>query len=247
MDLHAEIATLDRLIEPLVADLAPQLVARPGIGIECAAQLLVTFGDNPDRIRSEPAFAMLCGVAPLPASSGMTQRHRLNRGGDRQANSALHTIAISRLRDDPRTQTYVEQKTAEGHSKPEILRCLKRLLAREVYYLLRPAAPLRSHHPIPDLTAGRFLHHQPSRRRAGAVNLRPEASSDRPGLTAPSTGTASPWRNRPEALDTQGSIKGSQYTSLRFTQRLADAGVAPSTGSVGDSYDCEDVGYRQVA
>ena len=82
---------------------------------------------------------MLCGVAPLPASSGKTRRHRLNRGGDRRANSALHTIAITRIRNDPRTQAYVERKTAEGHSKPEIRRCLKRLIAREVCYLLRPA------------------------------------------------------------------------------------------------------------
>lgn len=137
--LHAEIATLDRLIKPLVAELAPQLLTRFGIGIQCAGQLLVTFGDNPDRVGSEPAFAMLCGVAPLPASSGKTRRHRLNRGGDRRANSALHTIAVTRIREDPRTQAYVEKKTAEGHSTREITRCLKRLIAREVYYLLRPA------------------------------------------------------------------------------------------------------------
>ena len=108
--------------------------------MQVVGRLLVTFGDNPARIRSEPAFAMLCGVAPLPASSGMTQRHRLNRGGDRQANRALHMIAISRLRVDERTKIYAAKKTAEGHSKLEIIRCLKRLLAREVYYLLRPFA-----------------------------------------------------------------------------------------------------------
>jgi hypothetical protein len=140
LDLNDEIADLDALIEPLVHELAPQLLATCCIGTETAGQLLVTFGDNPARIRSEPAFAMLCGVAPLPASSGMTQRHRLNRGGDRQANRALHMIAISRLRVDERTKIYAAKKTAEGHSKLEIIRCLKRLLAREVYYLLRPAA-----------------------------------------------------------------------------------------------------------
>jgi transposase len=118
------------------------LLATSCIGIETAGQLLVTFGDNPARIHGEPAFAMLCGVAPLPASSGMTQRHRLNRGGDRHANSALHMIAISRLRIDERTKAYVAKKTAEGHSKLEIIRCLKRLLAREVYYLIRPAGSL---------------------------------------------------------------------------------------------------------
>jgi transposase len=142
LELNDEIADLDALIEPLVRELAPQLVAVSCIGIEAAGQLLVTFGDNPARIHSEPAFAMLCGVAPLPASSGMTQRHRLNRGGDRHANSALHMIAICRMRIDEPTKSYVARKTAEGHSKLEIIRCLKRLIAREVYYLLRPAEPL---------------------------------------------------------------------------------------------------------
>ena len=143
LELNDEIADLDALIEPLVRELAPQLVAVSCIGIETAGQLLVTFGDNPARISSEPAFAMLCGVPPLPASSGMTQRHRLNRGGDRQANRALHMIAISRMRVDPRTKDYVTKKTAEGHSKLEIIRCMKRLIAREVYYLVRPAAALQ--------------------------------------------------------------------------------------------------------
>ena len=171
LELNEEIADLDALIEPLVRELAPQLLAASCIGIETAGQLLVTFGDNPGRIRSEPAFAMLCGVAPLPASSGMTQRHRLNRGGDRQANRALHMIVISRLRIDERTQTYAAKKTAEGHSKLEIIRCLKRLLAREVYYLLRPAATAHAGRLIPELTSGRFLHHQPTRRSAGAVKV----------------------------------------------------------------------------
>jgi transposase len=138
LELSDEIAELDDLINPLVESLAPQLLKRVGIGIEIAGQLLVTAGDNPDRMRSEAAFAMLCGVAPLPASSGMTTRHRLNRGGDRQANRALHLAVISRIRIDERTQAYVAKKTTEGHSKMEIIRCLKRYLAREVYYLLNP-------------------------------------------------------------------------------------------------------------
>ena len=147
LELNDEIAGLDTLIEPLVAELAPQLLAVSGIGIESAGQLLVTFGDNPDRIHSEPAFAILCGVAPLPASSGKTQRHRLNRGGDRHANSALHMIAICRMRVDDHTKAYLARKTAEGHTKLETIRCLKRLIAREVYYLLRPptASPERPH------------------------------------------------------------------------------------------------------
>lgn len=141
LELSDEIADLDELINPIVEALAPQLLARTGIGIEVAGQMLVTAGGNHDRMKSEGAFAMLCGVAPLPASSGMTQRHRLNRGGDRQANRALHLAVISRLRLDPKTQAYVAKKTAQGHSKLEIIRCLKRYLAREVYYLLNPGQP----------------------------------------------------------------------------------------------------------
>lgn len=141
LELGDEIAMLDELIQPIVAALAPQLLARPGIGVEIAGQLLVTAGDNRQRMRSEASWAMLCGAAPLPASSGMTRRHRLNRGGDRQANSALHLAAISRIRIDPKTRAYVARKTAEGHSKLEIIRCLKRYLARETYYLLCPGQP----------------------------------------------------------------------------------------------------------
>lgn len=147
LELSDEIADLDELINPIVEALAPQLLAQIGIGIEVAGQLLVTAGDNPERMKSEAAFAMLCGVAPLPASSGMTQRHRLNRGGDRQANRALHLAVISRIRLDPKTQAYVAKKTTEGHSKLEIIRCLKRYLAREAYYLINPGeqAPAKPH------------------------------------------------------------------------------------------------------
>lgn len=138
LELSDEITDLDELINPLVEALAPQLLKRVGIGVEVAGQMLVTAGDNPNRMKSEAAFAMLCGVAPLPASSGMTQRHRLNRGGDRQANRALHLAVISRIRLDPKTQAYVAKKTTEGRSKLEIIRCLKRYLAREIYFLLNP-------------------------------------------------------------------------------------------------------------
>ncbi len=138
LDLNNEIADLDDLIEPLVSDLGARLLERPCIGIETAGQLLVTAGDNPDRLRSEAAWAMLCGVAPLPASTGKTDRHRLNRGGDRQANRALHMIAIGRLRTDERTQAFAKRKTAEGKSKLEIIRCIKRYIARETYPLLQP-------------------------------------------------------------------------------------------------------------
>jgi transposase len=136
-----EIAELDHLITALIDTINPELLTLNGIGPDVAGQLLVTIGQNPERIHSEGAFAMLCGVAPIPASSGQTHRHRLNRGGDRQANSALYTIVICRLRWDPRTRAYLERRTANGLSKKDIIRCLKRLIAREIYYALtRPQA-----------------------------------------------------------------------------------------------------------
>ncbi|MEV4483934.1 IS110 family transposase [Micromonospora coxensis] len=137
--LTAEIIDLDRLITPLVEQINPRLTALHGVGADVAGQLLVTAGDNPERLRSEAAFAMLCGAAPLPASSGRTNRHRLNRGGDRQANAALYRIVLCRLRWDPRTRAYTERRTKEGMSKKEIIRCLKRYIAREIYQILVPA------------------------------------------------------------------------------------------------------------
>lgn len=133
LELHDEIAELDLMIKAIVEELAPELVARNSIGHNGAAQLLLTAGDNPDRLKSEASFAALCGVTPVPASSGKTVRHRLNRGGDRAANSALHLIAIGRLRTDERTRAYVARRIAEGHSKLEVIRILKRYIAREVY------------------------------------------------------------------------------------------------------------------
>ena len=176
--LSEEIAEFDELLTPLVVELAPQLVATVGVGTETAGQLLITAGDNPDRVHSEAAFAMLCGVAPLPASSGKTQRHRLNRGGDRQANRAIHLIATTRKRCDPRTQAYLEKKTAEKHTDREATRSLKRLIAREVYYLLNPAPHTP---PVPPS--------RPASRRAGAVKVEPPTRGTT--LTAPSTGTPS--------------------------------------------------------
>jgi transposase len=136
LELHDEIADLDTMIVALVDELAPNLVARNSIGHESAAQLLLTAGDNVQRLRSEASFAALCGVSPVPASSGKTTRHRLSRGGDRAANSALHIIAIGRLRTEPRTQAYVAKRIAEGHSKLEAIRCVKRYIAREVFSLI---------------------------------------------------------------------------------------------------------------
>lgn len=136
LDLSDEIGDLDRLIAPLVGELAPGLLALPGVGVANAGELLVTAGQNPERLRSEAAFAMLCGACPIPASSGKTERHRLNRGGDRQANSALHMIVVYRMRRDARTKLYVSRRSAEGLGKREIMRCLKRYVAREVYHVL---------------------------------------------------------------------------------------------------------------
>lgn len=134
--LSAEIAELDAHLDWLVAQAAPELVALAGIGTDNAATLLVVAGDNPQRLRSEASFASLCGVAPIEASSGKVVRHRLNRGGNREANRALYMICLARMRRDLRTQEYVARRTAEGKSKREIIRCLKRYVAREVYRVL---------------------------------------------------------------------------------------------------------------
>lgn len=137
--LSAELDQLDAILDPLVAETAPNLLALNGVGTDVAGQLLVTAGDNPDRLRSDAAFSHLCGASPIPASSGRTNRHRLNRGGDRAANAALYRIVLCRLRWDPRTRAYVERRTKEGLTKPEIIRCLKRYIVREIYReLTRP-------------------------------------------------------------------------------------------------------------
>ena len=138
--LDSQILCLDALIVPLVTGHAPGLLALHGVGSDAAALLLFAAGDHPGRLRSEAAWAHLCAAAPIPASSGKTVRHRLNPGGDRQANHALWRIAFTRLGSDPATRAYVERRTAEGKSKAEIIRCLKRYVAREVYPHLRAAA-----------------------------------------------------------------------------------------------------------
>lgn len=137
--LSEEITDADRELKSLIIATAPALVEQVGVGIEVAGQLLITAGDNPDRLRSEAAFAALCGVSPLPASSGRTDRHRLNRGGDRAANCALYTVVMVRMRYDQRTRDYVARRTEQGLSKREIMRCLKRYVARELLPLIREA------------------------------------------------------------------------------------------------------------
>ena len=136
-DLDEEITAVQTQLDRLVARTAPTLVSRVGIGTGHAAQLLVTAGQNVDRLGSEAGLARLCGVAPVPVSSGKSRRMRLHRGGDRQANRALHMIAVCRLRYDQRTIDYMHRRSAEGLSKKDVLRCLKRFIAREVFHDLR--------------------------------------------------------------------------------------------------------------
>jgi transposase len=131
--LDDETRELDRHIKAVLNDVAGALLARHGVGYETAGQLLTTAGDNPDRLRRESSFAALCASSPVQASSGRTTRRRLNRGGDRNANSALWTIVLVRMRTHAPTKAYVERRTAEGLSKPEIMRCLKRYVARELF------------------------------------------------------------------------------------------------------------------
>ena len=136
MSLEEEVAEIDAILTPVVKETAPELFGTLGIGTDAASALLVAAGDNPERLRNEAAFAHLCGTSPIDASSGKQHRHRLNRSGDRQANSALWHIVITRMVYDPRTTEYINRRIKEGLSKKEAVRCLKRYVAREVYGLL---------------------------------------------------------------------------------------------------------------
>ncbi len=149
--LDTEIAELDTEIRRLCAKANPALLAASGVGPHSAAALLVAAGDNPQRMKSERSFAALCALSPVQASSGQIVRHRLNRGGDRQANNALWRIATNRMRTDPRTIEYTRRRKAEGKTRREIIRCLKRHIAREIYHLLTKPSP------TPD---GNDLRHQ---------------------------------------------------------------------------------------
>ena len=128
-------------LRPLVTGAAPALLASHGVGTDTAGALLVAAGDNPDRLANEAAFAHLCGASPIEASSGKVTRHRLNRGGDRQANAALWRIVMVRMVSDPDTRAYVERRTKEGKSKRDIMRCLKRYVARELFPLCAQITP----------------------------------------------------------------------------------------------------------
>lgn len=158
---HALTAALDAL----VTGLNPGLRAAYGVGPDTAAQLLLTAGGNPDRLRTEASFAALCGVAPVPASSGRTNRHRLSRGGDRAANAALYRIALCRMSSDPRTRDYVARQSAAGRTKKEIIRLLKRALVREIFRCLTTAvavpeiADLRPARQAKNITLTAVAHH----------------------------------------------------------------------------------------
>ena len=147
--LDAEIARFDAHLATLVASVAPRTTALLGVGTLTAAQLLITIGQNAARMGDEAAFAHLCGVAPIPASSGKTNRHRLNIGGDRQANAALYLIAVCRLRYCERTRAYAARRTHAGRSKRDTLRCLKRYIAREVFHTLRADLAALTAQPAP--------------------------------------------------------------------------------------------------
>jgi transposase len=136
LELTAEIHDLLRHITDTITRHCPTLLTRRGVGPDNAAALLITAGDNPDRLHGEASFAALCGVNPLEASSGKTNRHRLNRGGDRQANCALYRIAICRLRRDARTRDYLARRITDGKTRREAIRCLKRYIAREIYQII---------------------------------------------------------------------------------------------------------------
>ena len=159
IDLDAEIAALDRQLKALVAQAAPATTARVAVATGHAGALLVCAGQNIGRLRSEASFAALCGASPIPISTGRTDRHRLNYGGNRDANRALHMIAVCRLRYCQRTRAYADRRTAEGKTKTEIIRCLKRYIARELYHALladlTPAsAPPRRSGPTVSITCG---------------------------------------------------------------------------------------------
>jgi transposase len=135
--LGAELVAVDADLDRLTAQAAPALRQLYGVGAEIAGALLVAAGDNPGRLRSEAAFSMLCGASPIQASSGKTVRHRLNRGGNRQANTALYRIVVVRLRWHQPTRDYLARRTTQGLSKKEIIRCLKRYVVREVFAALQ--------------------------------------------------------------------------------------------------------------
>jgi transposase len=142
LHLDVQLADVTARLRRITTAIAPELVAIKGVGPDVASTLLMTAGDNPERMRSEAAFAALCGSNPIPASSGKTNRHRLNRAGDRHANAALWRIVVVRLSYDQRTRDYLARRDHEGKSKSEAIRCLKRYVAREVFNAMPSTAAI---------------------------------------------------------------------------------------------------------
>jgi transposase len=151
--LSDELADLDATLAALIEQAAPSLLDLNGVGTDCAGALLVAAGDNPDRFTNERSYAAVCGTSPTDASTGLQERHRLNRGGDRQANCALYIIVLSRLRWDQRTQAYMARRLSEGKTRKEVIRCLKRYVTREIYTTITRELAHDQHHWPPLKTA----------------------------------------------------------------------------------------------
>jgi transposase len=166
--LNTEITETDAELDHIIARHAPAILEVKGVGTAVASQLLVTVGDNPERLTSEAQFAALTGTAPIPASSGKTTRHRLSRGGDRAANAAIHRIVLVRMSTDQRTKNYVAKRTTEGKSKMETMRCLKRYVAREIYRVLRNPRPAPL---VNDLRPRRLALHLTQAQAAGDLGV----------------------------------------------------------------------------
>jgi transposase len=172
--LTTEIDETDAELGRIIAEHAPALTQINGVGTAVASQLLVTIGDNPERLTTEAQFAALTGTAPIPASSGKTTRHRLSRGGDRAANAAIYRIVLVRMSKDQRTRDYVAKRTADGKSKKEIMRCLKRYVAREIYRVLQNPRPVP---PTNDLRPKRQKRHITLTTAAQHFNVWPSSIS----------------------------------------------------------------------
>ena len=180
LEMRGRCDELESRISALISHINPYISNMIGSGPVIAAELLVSIGENPGRIPSEAALAQLCGVAPLPASSGRTTRHRLNRGGDRRANSALYRIAVVRMACDQRTKEYVAKRTAEGLSKKEIIRCLKRAIVREVYRIVcaQSSQPEPTDYRRPELKRLRQARHLTQAQIAHRLGCAPARISD---------------------------------------------------------------------
>ncbi len=187
--LANEIAELDAAIHELCATENPALLGARGVGPEVAAALLVAAGDNPDRMRNEASFAALCGASPVQASSGKTVRHRLNQGGNRDANSALWRIVMVRLAFDPETKAYRDRRRSEGKSDREIMRCLKRYVAREMYRLLTAPPEVVSSTELRAARAQRTSA-SPPRPRQSTPGPQPCRTSNEESTTTPNSLTA---------------------------------------------------------